>query len=212
LPIPDACALTRQAAVGLQHAAEQGLIHRDLKPANLMLTPGGQVKILDLGLALLYDVAPPGKDSAVFGLVAGTADYMAPEVTLGSPSLDARADLYSLGCTFYELLTGRPPFGGPAYATVFQKLRAHAEAEAVAIGKLRPEVSEELAQVLKRLLAKNPADRFGSAAQVAAALEPFTATADLGRLMASEKVGPAVSPLDRRLVQPTEDYLPGQEP
>ena len=122
LPIPDACELIRQAAVGLQYANERGLIHRDIKPSNLMLNREHQVKILDLGLALLKadqlaggDAAAAkevGKELTASQQIMGTASYMSPEQANDSHQVDTRADIYSLGCTLYKLLTGRPPFGG----------------------------------------------------------------------------------------------------
>ena len=117
LPIADACELVRQTAIGLQYIHENGLVHRDIKPSNLMLTPQGQVKILDLGLALLASQQTPGKELSLNGLVMGTPDYIAPEQAGDSHSVDIRADIYSLGCTLYHLLTGRTPFSGPKYKT-----------------------------------------------------------------------------------------------
>jgi serine/threonine protein kinase/CheY-like chemotaxis protein len=201
LPVPEACAIIHQALAGLQHAYEQNLVHRDLKPANLMLTPQGQVKVLDFGLALLYDEPSPHEDLAPGGRVAGTADYLAPEVVRGPQPVDTRSDIYSLGCTLYELLAGRPPFSGADYATVRQKLLAHVQAPLPPIREGRPEVSEALAIVLNWFLAKDPAGRFGKPATAAAALEPFRRGARLGRLFASLPQGPLQ-------VQPTEDYLP----
>src|SRR5262249_13352791 len=109
LPIPQACDYTRQAALGLQHAFERGLVHRDIKPANLFLS-GGVVKILDMGLARIE--REPGEESTLLtqeGAVMGTPDYIAPEQALSSHEVDIRADLYSLGCSLYFLLAGHVP-------------------------------------------------------------------------------------------------------
>jgi PAS domain S-box-containing protein len=173
LPVPVACEMIRQAAVGLQHVHEHGLVHRDLKPSNLMLTWAGQVKVLDLGLARLYSADLSSEEITHTGQVLGTADYMAPEQARDTRIVDIRSDLYSLGCTLFKLLTGRAPFSGPEYQTVIQKLMAHAEIPAPPITRYRPEVPEPLANLLSRLLAKDPEDRFDTPAQVARAIEPF---------------------------------------
>ena len=125
LPIPDACEMVRQAALGLQSVHEQGLVHRDIKPSNLMLTGSGTIKILDLGLALLQATQTPGEEMTGSGQPMGTAEYMAPEQVSDAHAVDIRADIYSLGCTLYRLLGGEVPFGGPEYKTAFDKMLAH---------------------------------------------------------------------------------------
>ena len=114
LPIADACELIRQAALGLQVAHERGLVHRDIKPSNLMLTPQGQVKLLDLGLALFHAQPPTETEMTATGQAVGTAEYMAPEQVSDSHQVDIRADIYGLGCTLYKLLAGRTPFDSAA--------------------------------------------------------------------------------------------------
>jgi WD40 repeat protein/CubicO group peptidase (beta-lactamase class C family) len=183
--VVDACELIRQAALGLEHAHAHGLIHRDVKPSNLLLSRAGQVKLLDLGLALLPETRSVPVGLTASGVVMGTIDYMAPEQADNPRALDARADLYSLGCTLYHLLTGRPPFAGPAYQSPAQKLKAHALAPVPPIREGRPEVPADLAALLERLLAKDPGARPAHAVDVAVALEPFAACCDLPALTAA---------------------------
>lgn len=131
LPIAEACEIARQAALGLQHIFENGLVHRDIKPSNLMLASPRQrnaqptVKILDLGLALLdpNQLGAP-RELTSTGQVMGTVDYMAPEQGLDTHSVDIRADLYSLGATLYKLLTGRAPLEDPRYNSMMKRLIA----------------------------------------------------------------------------------------
>jgi serine/threonine-protein kinase len=107
LPVAQACHFVRQAALGLQHAHEQGMVHRDLKPHNLMVTPKGQVKILDFGLArFATEQGGGGASLTQSGAIMGTPDYIAPEQALDAHAADIRADIYSLGCTLYFLLSG----------------------------------------------------------------------------------------------------------
>ena len=185
LGIADACELVRQTAVGLQYIHENGLVHRDIKPSNLMLTRQGQVKILDLGLALLGPHQATDNELTSNGLAMGTPDYIAPEQAGDSHRVDIRADIYSLGCTLYHLLTGRAPFSGPSYKTPFEKVIAHARDTAPAVRASRPEVSSQLSAVVERMMAKDPAARFSTPAEVAAALAPFAVRCDLGRLLAT---------------------------
>lgn len=217
LPIPLACDFVRQAALGLQHAYEHGMMHRDIKPQNLMLTAAGQVKILDFGLAGFLGASEPAgetpttapapalppaettlagacsatpaertaEDDAVtrladepddepltgLGHVLGSPDYVAPEQIRDAHAADIRADIYSLGCTLYYLLAGRPPFAGP----MADKLRAHQRKQPRPLTELRRDVPAGLLAVLDRMLAKDPARRYQTPADVAQALAPFAA-------------------------------------
>ena len=137
LRVPEACELIRQAASGLQYIHEHGCVHRDIKPSNLMLTPAGQVKVLDLGLALLLSEQPAGGELTGSGQAMGTADYMAPEQILDSHGVDIRADIYSLGCTLYKLLVGRAPFSRCDRAGLYAKWDAQVHQPAPAIRELR---------------------------------------------------------------------------
>jgi hypothetical protein len=170
LPVTAAAEYVRQAALGLQHAAARGLVHRDFKPANLLVTPTGVVKILDMGLARLRaEGLDPEPSSTVTreGVVVGSPDFIAPEQATDPKRIDVRADLYSLGCTFYFLLTGQVPFPG---GETVQKLMRHQLEEPVPVEHLRPDVTPRAAAVVRRLMAKRPEDRFQSPADAAAAL------------------------------------------
>ncbi len=183
LPIAEACEIARQAALGLQYIHEHGLVHRDIKPSNLILTCQGQVKILDLGLALLGENQPGDGEVTSSESILGTADYVAPEQVSDAHSVDIRADIYSLGCTLYRLLAGQPPFSGPQYSRANQKLTGHARDPAAPVRSKRPDVPEKLAAVLERMLAKAPGERPPTPAAIVDALKPFAAKADLRDLL-----------------------------
>src|SRR5262249_5313297 len=139
-PVAHACEYIRQAAQGLQHAFEQGMVHRDIKPQNLMLTPKGRIKILDFGLARF--VSESAKDSGLtaLGAVMGTPDYMAPEQAQDAHKADIRSDIYSLGCTLHCLLRGRPPY---PEGTGIQKILAHLEQPPPLLLNFRDDVPPE---------------------------------------------------------------------
>jgi serine/threonine protein kinase len=169
LDINRAAHYMSQAAWGLEHAHEAGLVHRDIKPGNLIVDRSGTVKILDMGLARFFhddDNLSKRFDETVLG----TSDYLAPEQTLDS-NVDIRADIYSLGATFYFCLTGQTIFGEGKTA---QKLIWHQTRQPKPIRSLRPEVSEELAAVVDKMLAKDPAQRYQTPGEVCAALAPWT--------------------------------------
>jgi predicted Ser/Thr protein kinase len=171
LPVPHSCHYVRQAALGLQHAHERGMVHRDLKPHNLMLVPDtGLVKILDFGLARLASERQRGRELTGVGAVMGTPEYIAPEQATDARTADIRADVYSLGCTLYCLLAGRPPF---QEATAVKLILAHLDQEATPLHKLRPDVPAELSAVVGRMMAKDPAQRFQVPKEVAEALATF---------------------------------------
>jgi predicted Ser/Thr protein kinase len=191
LPVAEVCEYIRQAALGLQHAHERGLVHRDIKPGNLLLTRAGQVKIVDLGLARLARVEGEAITSPSASRLFGTVDYLAPEQAREPAAADVRADIYSLGCTLYHLLTGRPPF--PEGATL-QKLLAHQDQPPRPVSDLRPDVPAPLVVLVQRMLAKQPGQRPSSAAEVASDLARI-----LGREEQSTPAGRRARPRSRRL-------------
>ncbi len=195
LEAADACELARQTAVGLDYI-HQTLVHRDVKPSNLILTTAGVVKILDLGLARLHEIGAAGGEFTPTGSALGTYDYLAPEQAVASSRVDGRADIYSLGCTLFKLLTGRPPFPGPEYASAAQKLHAHGNVPLTAAPNFAS-IPESLRPVLLRMTAKAPAGRYQTARDVAEALAPFAADSQLVRLLQSAPA--ATAPLLRPL-------------
>jgi len=204
LPAAVACDYIRQAALGLQHAHEKGLVHRDIKPSNLLVTrnarkskvlasaksqadlelsaagnaPFGVVKLLDLGLARLSE---PPRGSATRNLTVlagnqvmmGTPDYLAPEQALDFHNADIRADIYSLGCTFYFLLAGQAPFEN---GTLPEKLLKHQSAEPRPIQEIRPDAPAGVQPILRKMTAKRPSDRYQTPGEVAQALTALLAT------------------------------------
>lgn len=167
LEYPLAAEYIRQAAVGLAHAHDAGLIHRDVKPANLLVDQSNVVKVLDLGLARFT-----GEDQASLTVlhdenVLGTADYLAPEQALDSHGVDARADIYSLGCALYYVLTGHPPFDE---GTLPQRLMAHQKQAPPSIYDSRPDAPTDLVDICLKMMAKKPAGRYQSAREVAEVL------------------------------------------
>ena len=153
----EAISVIRSVACGLQYAANQGVIHRDIKPSNILRTPAGLVKIIDLGLALQHEF----EDERVTreGTTVGTVDYMAPEQARDSRATSIQSDLYSLGCTFYYLLAGVPPYPG---GDITDKLTRHAKSPAPDIRDLRPDISPEISAIVQRMMAKMPEDRYAS--------------------------------------------------
>ncbi len=201
LPVSMACKFIWQAALGLQHAADKGMVHRDIKPQNLLVTRRGQVKILDFGLARfatadedegepagqaattehvpLSALKPPSNAGVTNpNLLMGTPDYLSPEQAKNSHDVDHRSDIYSLGCTLYFLLSAKPPYSGAT--TLIDKLLAHTHEEPPPIRLQRMEVTEGLAEVMAKMIAKKPEDRYQTAAEAAAALLPHT-RADTGK-------------------------------
>jgi len=169
LPYNTAVRFIAQVATGLQHAHEMGLVHRDIKPANCLVDQHKTVKLLDMGLAKLQD------DETSLTLahdenVLGTADYLAPEQALNSHTADARADIYSLGCTLYFLLAGRPPF---PEGTISERLLKHQVEEPDSLLKSRPDCPLSLVNLCQRMMAKKPENRPQTAGEVARLLNEW---------------------------------------
>ena len=172
LPVPEACEYVRQAALGLHHAFERGLVHRDVKPSNLMVTKAGQVKVLDLGLAMLNDPAGGADENRLtqVGFVIGTPDFLAPEQAQNPQGVDSRADVYALGATLFFLLTGRVPYGG---ANATEKLIRHVSDPPPSLLAHRPDAPPQLDAVIRWMMAKRPEDRPQTPLHAAVALQPF---------------------------------------
>jgi WD40 repeat protein/serine/threonine protein kinase len=194
-----------QAALGLQYAHERGLVHRDIKPSNLVVTsvvqkakPGqtaratAVVKILDLGLARIPRNQADERSITLTldgKVMMGTPDYLPPEQALDFHTADIRSDLYSLGCTFYFLLSGQPPFGN---CTLAQKLMKHQQADPPPLEKVRRDVPAEVEKVICRLMAKRPADRFQTPAELAKVLRPIVEEAPSVAAITDGKTNPTL--------------------
>ncbi len=167
LPIAVVVDYIRQAAKGLAYAHKSGVVHRDIKPANLLLDKEGTIKILDMGLARFEDPAAAKDGLTESGLVMGTVDYMAPEQAFDVHTADARADIYSLGCTLYRLLTNRNVYEAES---LVQKLMAHQNKPVPSLATQRPDVPPSLVAIFERMVAKKPEDRYQTMTEVEAAL------------------------------------------
>ncbi len=182
LSIADACEIMRQTAVALEYTGSQGFVHRDVKPSNIMLGRSGEVKLLDLGLARLQFGDADRPDMTGTGQAMGTADFIAPEQVSDSRSVDIRADIYSLGCTLFNLLAGVPPFA-EKHSTVFAKMTAHVSTPAPSLSSFRPDAPIELVQLVDSMLAKEPIARPQTPREVAERLSAFTSGHDFPQLV-----------------------------
>jgi eukaryotic-like serine/threonine-protein kinase len=208
LSVEHASEYIRQVAQGLQHAHQYSLVHRDIKPANLFLInppiregvgaalarrgPDPLVKIIDWGLARIplppdqaNEAARAGEDSE-YGLLTGTADYVSPEQARDARIVDTRSDIYSLGCTFVYLLTGQPPFPG---RTLMQKLLHHQQSPPPSLREIRRDVPEELEQIIHKMMAKDPAERFHIPLLIVSPLRKFGPGASAGSVIRSPGSG-----------------------
>jgi serine/threonine protein kinase len=163
LPVPRAARLLAEVAAALDHAHHQGIIHRDIKPSNIIVTPNDHAKLLDLGLALAVGESGAREVVGGQGYVIGTMDYLSPEQADDATQVDGRSDLYSLGCTAYFAVTGRPPFPG---GTTAEKIQRHHHDEPTPIPQLNANVPPGFIGLIRRLMAKKPEQRPAAAAAV----------------------------------------------
>jgi serine/threonine protein kinase len=198
LPAANACNFVHEAALGLQHAHEQGMVHRDIKPSNLMLTRQGSraaIKVLDFGLAKVKSEGAVDGGLTHEGQMLGTPEYVAPEQTIDARKADIRADIYSLGCTLYYLLTGGPPFQA---TSLYELLQAHHSMDALPLNLARPEVPVELAAIVAKMMAKEPERRFQEPKEVAQALLPFFKKGAVGAGLSKAEMSQAGGTVERQ--------------
>lgn len=170
LPLATAISYTLQIADALAHASGRDVVHRDIKPSNVLITPDDRAKLVDMGLARLHQVEPAGNDLTASGVTLGTFDYISPEQARDPRNTDVRSDIYSLGCTLYFMLTGRPPF---PEGTVLQKLLQHQGDEPPDPRGFRDDLPGDLLPILRTMMAKSPSKRYPSPAELCADLISF---------------------------------------
>jgi len=175
MPINEAVDSIFQSAEGLLHAHEKGMVHRDVKPANLLRTDSNSIKILDLGLALFNTEGEESLTVLYNEKVMGTADYLSPEQAVNSHTVDHRADIYSLGCTLYFLVTGRPPYDK---GTLAQRIAMHQTKEPDSILDSREDCPQGLVDICTKMMRKNPDDRFADCNEVMKTLDEYRKSPD----------------------------------
>ncbi len=207
LSVPQAMDYLSQTVSALAHAHAHGIVHRDIKPENLVLETSGRIKLLDLGLARLSELED--RLLTVYDTMLGTVDYIAPEQAENSHDVDARADIYSLGCTLYFMLAGHPPFptGTPA-----QRLMFHLLKQPTRLSTLRDDIPASLEAILMKTMAKSPSERFQTAEELAAALDecvdvlagrtPKAKTLATPAVAAPARKGPAANRTKRETSKP----------
>ena len=171
--VPRLAHLGLEVAAALAHAHEQGLIHRDLKPSNILVTPHNHAKILDLGLAIIAGEKGEATILGGQGYIVGSMDYISPEQTYDASKVDGRTDVYGLGCTLYFSLTGQPPFPG---GTSTEKIHKHRNDLPPPLPQFRPDLPMDFADIIHRMMAKDPGLRLPSAQAVVEALRPWALT------------------------------------
>lgn len=202
LTVDDAVFFTRQIAEALQHSHERDVVHRDIKPSNILVTATGIAKLVDMGLARDTSLDQSSADRTASGVTLGTFDYISPEQARNPRDADVRSDLYSLGCSLFFMLTGNPPFPG---GTALQKLLNHGSQPAPDPRGWREDLPDELCQILLKLLAKRPADRYQKPAELVNDLVMLAKLDDLPRSQ-----GPTTLAIDPSIARPTwlETHLP----
>ncbi|MCH8043380.1 MAG: serine/threonine protein kinase [Planctomycetes bacterium] len=167
LPLGEAISYTLQIAEALDHACQRDVVHRDIKPSNVLITAEGHAKLVDMGLARLHQVEHSGDDLTASGVTLGTFDYISPEQARDPRTADVRSDLYSLGCTLYFMLTGKPPFPD---GTVLQKLLQHQGDEPPDPREVRSDLPQEMTRLLSKMLFKSPEARYQQPSELIADL------------------------------------------
>ncbi|NIL97578.1 MAG: protein kinase, partial [Planctomycetales bacterium] len=191
LPLAEVVSYTLQIAEALEHASSRDVVHRDIKPSNVLVNVAGRAKLVDMGLARLYQVEHTHDDLTASGVTLGTFDYISPEQARDPRTADVRSDLYSLGCTFYFMLTGRPPF---PEGTVLQKLLQHQGDDPPDPREFRGQLPEQICAVARKLLAKNPEDRYQDPNQLIADLLIVTDQLQLPAPMTQTSVWMSTAP------------------
>ena len=163
LPLDDAISYTLQIADALAHASKRDVVHRDIKPSNIIITGQGKAKLVDMGLARLHGFQAANADLTASGVTLGTFDYISPEQARDPRSADVRSDIYSLGCTLYFMLTGRPPF---PEGTVLQKLLQHNSDDPIDPREYNPNLPDAVTTILRKMLAKDPQRRYQTPADL----------------------------------------------
>jgi serine/threonine protein kinase len=172
MSVEQAAFIGMEAALALHHVHLQGLVHRDVKPANIVISSKGQVRLIDFGLAM-QENEPEADESVVGGqgFIVGTMDYIAPEQTFDPSKVDARADIYGLGCSLYYALTGKPPFQG---GTSLERMRRHRNDDPEPLSKLRPDLPQGFLGLIAAMMEKDPNQRIAPAGLLAADLKLWT--------------------------------------
>lgn len=186
IPVEAACELILQTALGLEHSHRAGFVHRDIKPSNMILDRSGVVKILDFGLVRNASAANRLTDD---GRTFGTLDFIAPEQAHDASRVDARADIYSLGCTLLYLLTGRLPFSDARYSSAAAKLKGHLFDRPDSLAQISSNVPKKLVRLIDRMIAKSPSARIQTAQEVAEKLGPFASSKRLSILTGAGESG-----------------------
>lgn len=193
LPVDEAVSYVIQAAEALEHASQRNVVHRDIKPSNLLVMEDGRAKLVDMGLARLHQVESSANDLTATGVTLGTFDYISPEQARDPRDTDVRSDLYSLGCTFYYMLTGLPPF---PEGTVLQKLLSHSSEHPPDPRDFRADVPPEISAIVLKLMGKQPSQRYQRPSELIAALTN-----------ACQKLG-ITTPVSSHVLVPVRDATP----